>query len=359
MSVYKKIVIKVGSNVLSDKDKGIDSIVIENIVNQIAELKAKSIEIILVSSGAVAAGRTTIQVNPKFDTVAKRQVLASVGQVKLLQKYDTYFSKKDITTAQVLVTKEDFRQNTHQHYFNMRNCFEALLQQGVIPIVNENDVVSVSELMFTDNDELAGLIATMLNADALIILSNVDGIFDGDPKLASSKIISIVDDKNVELKGIVTSEKSDFGRGGMMTKSNIARKVAKSGIGVHIANGKISDILLQITSRTFGEVGTYFKPTKQASNAKKRIAFSESKGQIIINKGAAEALLQPKATSLLAVGIVSISNEFQAGDIVQICLENGQVLGVGKTQFSSKKINEILGKKGSKPVVHYDFMMLV
>ncbi len=359
MNKYNKVVIKVGSNVLSDLEAGIDTKIIESLVQQIAFLRENSIDIILVSSGAVASGRNLVQLNSKLDTVAKRQVLASVGQVKLLQKYEHFFSINQILIAQVLVTKEDFRQNKNGHYFNMRNCFEALLQHRILPIVNENDVVSVSELMFTDNDELAGLIATMLNADALIILSNVNGIYDGDPKLPTSKIISVIDDKNADFKGIVSAEKSEFGRGGMITKSSIARKVAKSGIAVHIANGKEIDILKKIIFEPKGNFGTYFVPTKHASNTKKRIAFSDTKGKIIINDGAALAITQQQAKSLLAVGIIGVENEFIAGDIVQIVTQNNVLIGIGKVQFSSKKILEIKGTKGMKPVVHYDFLTIV
>lgn len=357
--MYKKIVIKVGSNVLSDKDNKIDEKIIESLTSQIGFLHESGSEIILISSGAVASGRSILKLHPKLDTLAQRQVLAAVGQVKLLQKYDLFFEKLNIISAQVLVTKEDFRQNKNAHYFNMRNCFEALLQQGVVPIVNENDVVSVSELMFTDNDELAGLIATMLNADALVILTNVNGIYDGNPNLETSKLISIIDDKIADFKGIIASEKSDFGKGGMLTKSSIARKVAKSGIPVHIINGKINNIIIRAITEKKGAIGTYFTPTKQASNAKKRIAFSETKGQIIINEGAALALQQPKAISLLAVGIVDVLNDFQSNEIVEIITIDKKVIALGKVQFSSKKILEIKGQKGSKPVVHYDFMTFV
>lgn len=359
MNKYNKVVIKVGSNVLSDLNTGIDTKIIENLVNQIVFLRENKIDVILVSSGAVASGRSIITLQPKMDTIAKRQVLAAVGQVKLLQKYEEFFSIKNTLIAQVLVTKEDFRQNKNGHYYNMRNCFDALLQNGVVPIVNENDVVSVSELMFTDNDELAGLIATMLNVDALLILSNVNGIYDGDPKQPTSNLISIVDAKSADFKGIISSEKSDFGRGGMLTKSTIARKVAKSGIAVHIANGKELDIIKKIIFEEQGQNGTFFVPTKQASNAKKRIAFSDTKGKIIINNGAVLALSQTKASSLLAVGIIAISNDFLAGDIVQIVSENMVLIAIGKVQYSSKKITEIKGKKGMKPVVHYDFLTLV
>src|SRR5581483_5933644 len=188
MSVsYQRIVIKVGSNVFTQKNGLPDNTRIAHLVDQIAAIKIQGKEVILVSSGAVASGRSLISVSEKADAVAARQLLASIGQVKLINTYSSLFSRYDMLCSQILVTKEDFRDRLH--YLNMRNCLEVLLQHEVIPVVNENDVVSVTELMFTDNDELAGLIAAMLNANALIILTNVDGIYDGDPKLSSSKVI--------------------------------------------------------------------------------------------------------------------------------------------------------------------------
>src|ERR1700712_3441477 len=178
---YHRIIIKIGSNVITRADGLPDTERIAHLVNQIAEIKEQGKEVILVSSGAVASGRSLITVTDKYDAVATRQLLASIGQVKLINTYSHLFEKFDILCSQVLVTKEDFRDRLH--YLNMKNCLEILLQHQVIPVVNENDVVSVTELMFTDNDELAGLIAAQLDADALIILTNVDGIFTGDPRL--------------------------------------------------------------------------------------------------------------------------------------------------------------------------------
>src|ERR1700712_2936759 len=184
---YKRIVVKIGSNVLTQSNGLPDQHRIGKLVEQMAAIKQQGIEVTVVSSGAVAAGRSLITVSDKYDAIATRQLLASIGQVKLINTYTQLFEKHDILCSQVLVTTEDFK--GRQHYLNMKNCLEILLQHQVIPIVNENDVVSVTELMFTDNDELAGLIASMLNAQALIILTNVDGIYDGDPELPGSKLI--------------------------------------------------------------------------------------------------------------------------------------------------------------------------
>lgn len=358
MLKYKKIVVKVGSNVLTDQNGGLDTTRIAHLVDQIAALQNLGLEVILISSGAVASGRSLIKIADKSDAISTRQVLASVGQVKLLNTYFELFSKKNIICSQVLVTKEDFRDRTH--YMNMQNCFGALLNNNIIPIVNENDVISITELMFTDNDELAGLIATMMNSEALIILSNVDGIFSGDPKDANSKIISVIDEKQVDFSKYIQTSKSEFGRGGMITKCNIARKVSKTGITVHIANGKKAHILEQLLNDEHNKVGTTFLPFKSTSGAKKRIAFSETfaKGTIFINEGARNALVSNKASSLLTVGIVKIEGEFQTGDVVRILDENDKLVGMGKVQYPSAKAKELMGQKGQKPMIHYDYLYL-
>src|ERR1700761_3393381 len=203
---YHRIIIKIGSNVFTQQDGLPDLKRIGHLVEQIAAIKKQCKEVILVSSGAVASGRSLITVAEKHDAVAARQLLASIGQVKLINTYAQLFERFNILCSQVLVTKEDFRDR--MHYLNMKTCLQLLLQYGVIPVVNENDVVSVTELMFTDNDELAGLIASMLNAQALIILTNVDGIYDGDPKLADSSIIGEIDGANIDFSAFITSGRS-------------------------------------------------------------------------------------------------------------------------------------------------------
>lgn len=354
---FKKVVVKVGSNVLTKTDGSLDEVVLGQLTAQLAFLKQNNIEVVLVSSGAVAAGRGLIEVLDKSDAISSRQVFAAVGQVKLLQNYYTLFNEHGINCAQVLVTKEDFRDRTH--YLHMRNCFTALIQNNIIPIVNENDVISVTELMFTDNDELAGLIATMINAEVLIILSNVDGIYDGNPKLLDSKLINVVDRK-LDLGKFIQSTKSEFGRGGMITKYSIATRVAANGITVKIGNGKKSNILIQLLQDYNFSVGTSFPGAKTISAAKKQLAFTESfaKGEIVINEGAAKAILSEQASSLLTVGIIEILGEFQSGDIAKITDNKGTVIGLGKVQYNSKKAKDLIGIRNQKPIVHYDYLYL-
>ncbi|HEX7762578.1 MAG TPA: glutamate 5-kinase, partial [Cellvibrio sp.] len=194
------IAIKVGSNVLTNKEGLLDEQVIINISRQIKALRDQGHRVLLISSGAVAAGRSLYQFKKKTDTVVQRQVLSSIGQVKLISRYSEIFDTLDMKCAQVLVTKEDFK--SRHHYLNMQNCLAALLSNNIVPVINENDVVSVTELMFTDNDELAGLVSAMVNTDILIILTNVDGIYDGDPDQPGTHLIHTYDSKVINLEDI-------------------------------------------------------------------------------------------------------------------------------------------------------------
>lgn len=353
---YHRIVIKVGSNVLTQPNGLPDVNRISHLVEQIAAIKKAGKEVILVSSGAVASGRSLIQVSEKSDAVATRQLLASIGQVKLINTYSNFFSNFDMLCSQVLVTKEDFRDR--MHYLNMKNCLEILLQHHVVPVVNENDVVSVTELMFTDNDELAGLIASMLNAQALIILSNVDGIYNGDPKAEGSKVIEEIGGETTDFSAFISSGKSQFGRGGMITKSTMAQKVAQLGIAVHIANGTKDHVLTDLLDNNL--IHTRFIPDKHKSGKKKWIAHSANfaTGIVRINAGAKEALTSNRATSLLPVGVISIIADFKKGDIIKLIDEDDKPVGVGIAEYGSDKASERIGAKKQKPLVHYDYLYL-
>jgi glutamate 5-kinase len=353
---YHRIIIKIGSNVFTQENGLPDLQRIKHLVGQIAAIKKQGIEVILVSSGAVASGRSLITVSEKSDAVATRQLLASIGQVKLINTYSQLFDQFEILCSQVLVTKEDFRDRLH--YLNMKNCLEILLQHNVIPVVNENDVVSITELMFTDNDELAGLIASMLDAQALIVLTNVDGIYNGDPKLEGSKVISEVNSTNNDFSSYVVSSRSQFGRGGMITKSTMAQKIAQLGIAVHIANGTKENILTDVLAGK--ALHTHFKPDKKTSGKKKWIAHSENSatGIVLVNEGAKTALLSSKATSLLPVGIVKILSEFKKGEIIKLVDDDKKIIGLGIAEYGSDKAKEKIGQKNQKPLVHYDYLYL-
>jgi glutamate 5-kinase len=353
---YHRIVVKIGSNVFTQKDGLPDLKRIGHLAGQIAAIKTQGKEVILVSSGAVASGRSMITVSEKSDAVAARQLLASIGQVKLINTYSKLFGAYDMLCSQILVTKEDFRDRLH--YLNMRNCLEVLLQHQVIPVVNENDVVSVTELMFTDNDELAGLIASMLNAQALIILTNVDGIYNGDPKSPGSGLIEQIDNLTPEFSSFITSGRSQFGRGGMITKSTMSRKVAQLGIAVHIANGTKDNVLTDVLSDKIPH--TRFVPDKTKSGKKKWIAHSVhyATGVVKVNEGARIALNSNKATSLLPVGIIDVVADFSKGEIIKLVDERDKLIGLGIAEYSAEKAREKIGQKNQKPLVHYDYLYL-
>jgi glutamate 5-kinase len=352
-TAYKKIVIKIGSNVLTRDDGLPDLERFEHLVEQLVALKKQGKEVVLVSSGAVASGRSLISISEKQNAVAARQLLASIGQIKLINTYMQLFEKQGMLCSQVLVTKEDFRDR--MHYLNIKNCLEILLQHQVIPVVNENDVVSVTELMFTDNDELAGLIASMLNADVLIILSNVDGIYNGNPKSEGVHVIPEIRAGEGNIGSFITTGKSGFGRGGMVTKLSMAQKVAKLGIPVVIANGTTPHILNGILQDSI--VHTRFIPEKNTSGKKKWIAHSENAatGIVQLNAGAKEALLSGRASSLLPVGIVRITGDFKKGDIVKLVDVHEHLIGLGVAEYGADKAKEHIGEQKQRPLVHYNY----
>ena len=355
----KRIAVKIGSNVLTRKDGTLDITRMSALVDQVAELHHAGMEIVLISSGAVASGRSEVKVSKKLDSVSARQLYSAVGQAKLINRYYELFREHGLMCGQVLTTKENFGSRTH--YLNQKHCMEVMLEHGVIPIVNENDTISVTELMFTDNDELSGLIATMMGMDALIILSNIDGIYNGNPADSASQVIPVVERGKTDLASYVQTGRSSFGRGGMLTKCHIAQKVADEGIMVVIANGKRSNILLDLLKDLEATPCTRFLPAaKPVSSVKKRIAHSEgfAKGEIHINKGAEEALLAPTATSLLLVGVTQVVGDFEKDDIVRIVNEEGRLLGVGCAGYGSEEARALIGSRDRKPLVHYDYLYI-
>ena len=356
MSITKKIVVKIGSNVLTLASGLPDKKRMAQLVSQIASLKATGIQVILVSSGAVAAGRSVANNYEHLDTITKRQMLAAVGQTELMHTYRELFQQHNETCAQVLVTKESFR--TRQHYLNIKNCLDGLLKSNITPIINENDVVSITELMFTDNDELSGLVAAMLDVESLVLLTNVDGIFTAHPKEPNATLIQDFNATLVDLENAVSDIKSEFGRGGMFSKATTAKKTSELGIDVYIGNGTKDNIVTALLNK---ETGTYFKANENpVSPVKKWVAHAGdfSKAQIIINDGAKEALMSTKANSLLMVGVIAIKGAFKKGDVVNILDPEQNKIGLGKVTFDSKEANSLIGEKGQQPIIHYNYLVL-
>lgn len=252
-----RLVIKVGSNVLTRRDGKLDVTRMSALVDQIAWLRKQGYEVILVSSGAVACGRRELTVDHSLDSVEQRQLFSAVGQVKLVGLYYNLFREYGIHVGQVLTMKENF--DPGEQYQNQQACMRVMLENNVLPIVNENDTVSVTELMFTDNDELSGLIAQMIHADTLILLSNIDGIYNGHPDDPASEIIREVE-SGTDLSQYIKAEKSAFGRGGMHSKYTTATKVAQTGIRVIIANGERENILVDLINNKQNVPHTEFKP---------------------------------------------------------------------------------------------------
>lgn len=355
---YKKIAVKIGSNVLTSADEKLNIERIQKLVTQFVWLHRKGIEIIIVSSGAVAAGRNLIGGNKKMDVVDERQLYSAIGQVKLINHYRNLFEEKNIIIGQILTTKTNFE--GRNQYLNQRNCIQLMLDNKIIPIINENDAVSLSELMFTDNDELSGLIATMMNVDALFILSNVDGVYNLHPDNYKAKVIRELDNKKAD--EIVPFGKSKFGRGGMKTKIAIASKVAKEGVDVYIANGMKDDILIELMNKEKDTLCTLIKGSETSTSSIKRwIAHSDgfAKGEIYIDDHAQQALCSDKAVSLLPVGITKIKGIFEKDDIVQVLNTKNELIGYGKTLQSSEKVKKLIGKKQQRPIIHYDYLYLL
>lgn len=361
MNKYKRVTIKIGSNVLTRADGTLNVTRLSSLVDQIATLRRHGIEVVLVSSGAVACGRSELKddVSAKMSEVDQRQIFSAVGQVKLINRYYDFFGAHGLHVGQVLTLKESFA--TRNHYLNQRNCMMVMLRNGVIPVVNENDTVSLTELMFTDNDELSGLIASMLGCDALVILSNIDGIYTSAPGTPGSEVIRLIEPGS-DFSGCVSAARSGLGRGGMKTKYRVARKVADEGIEVIIANGATQEILPKLLlDDTVTALCTRFVPSPEPTSTLKRwLAHSEgfAKGRIILNDNAVETLKSDGAASVLAVGITAVEGDFEKDEIITIADKDGTDFGVGRIAFDSDYVKQNIGVSGLKPLIRYEHIYI-
>jgi len=349
----KRIIIKVGSNVIT-RDNGLpDETIMAIIATQIAQLKRQGAEVVLVSSGAVASGRNLIPDSAKWSKTVQRQVLAAAGQPRLMSLYSHLFAQENLICAQVLATKEDFRDKSH--YTNMKNCLLSLLRHNIVPVVNENDVVAVQELMFTDNDELSALIATMLDADLLLLLSNIDGILDFSQQPPA--LVTHINANDKSHQNLIQAKRSGAGRGGMISKYRMAIQAAQNGITVHIANGRKPDVILRIAAGA--PEGTRFEALRRRSSVKRWMQFSgsEPKGSVVIDENAVAALRE-SVCSLLPVGVRTVSGEFEKGDLIEILGLDGAHIGIGLAQYGAETAQKWAGQKGKKPLVHYDYLLV-
>jgi glutamate 5-kinase len=344
----KLIVVKVGTSSLTHQNGCLNIHEMTRLVTQTSTLIKQGYKIILVTSGAVASGVAELGARPNPNDILFQQVCAAVGQSILMAHYRTLFREHGIKVSQILLTKEDLSKRSS--YLHTCNVIDKLLQLGVIPIINENDVTSTDELIplteyydvnFSDNDLLSVLIANAVQADLLVILSNVDGLYTMNPQKPEAQLISTVERITPELKTMVEG-KSTLGRGGMKTKLQAAEIATQGGIPVIIANSYTNDVLLDVIAGK--PIGTYFNPTGKLSRRKKWIAYGAStKGLIYVNMGAEKAIF--KGSSLLPIGVTEVSGQFTVGDVISLVNQKGVKFGRGIVNYTVEEIKSIKGLK--------------
>ncbi|MBC2696430.1 MAG: glutamate 5-kinase [Desulfobacteraceae bacterium] len=342
----KRIVVKVGSGVLTE-DNGLNLKALGSISKQICQLADRGLEIILVSSGAMALGTKKIGFSKRPDEIPKRQAIAAVGQAGLIMEYEKSFARYNKKVAQILLTRDDLI--NRKRYLNARNTLCTLLSWHVIPIINENDTVVVEEIKFGDNDNLSAMITLLMDADILINLTDIDGLYTKDPrKNQDAEHISVVTTIKKDIEKYATDIPGPLGTGGMLSKIIAAKKVTAAGIPMLIARGEKHDILIKLFAGK--EHGTFFIPKKEKlANRKCWIAFTlKPKGTIMIDDGAAAAILK-SGKSLLPSGIVRVEGEFIMGDAVEFRKENNdEILGTGLVNYCASDIRKIMGLKSGK-----------
>lgn len=368
----QRIIIKIGTQVLVNKSGNIDNQSLNRIAETVVGLKKRNFDVVIVSSGAIALGALKLGVTPPL-TMSEKQASASVGQGLLMKQYEQIFESSDITCGQILVTGSDF--SNRSSFLNLRDTFETLLKFGVVPVVNENDSVSTAELeeseqkSFGDNDKLSAIVASKIEADLLIILTNVDGVYNKNPKVDPSaqriKLIKNIDD----LKAVNSEGKSDLGRGGMAAKLEAAKTASICGVGVLITSIEKLDTLNNLSRETaiesLTDTGTVLLPSQKLKGKKKWIGTSSGfKALVVVNEGAKRALVHRNA-SLLSVGVVSLKGEFEIGDIISIRDDKGGEVARGLAKISSSALLELLSKprdaaaaKSSHILIHRDQLAL-
>jgi len=339
---YKRIVIKLGTNLLTGGSGKLDRAVMSGLVAQMAAVASVGGEITVVTSGAIAAGKEKLGLYKKNKDIPFKQVLASVGQSRLMNVYDSLFTEHNLTVAQALLTKRDL--NDRSGYLNARNTLLALTELGVITIVNENDVVAVDEIQeakFGDNDNLSAMVANLIDADLLLILSDIDGLYTANPRTdPDATLIPVVERVTPEVEALAGGVGSNVGTGGMITKIEAAKVATSSGVRVVIASGHAPDVIERVAA---GEgIGTHFLPHARP-DARHRWLVSglSARGKIVIDGGAARAVV--KCSSLLPAGVKLVEGAFKRGDIVRLVDEAGTQLGYGITNYDSTDVDRIKG----------------
>jgi glutamate 5-kinase len=362
----RRVVVKVGSAVLSDPD-GLRADVIDNLASQIDSIIGDGREVILVTSGAIAAGRARLR--RRTSTMAERQAAAATGQIELMGLWAKAFGARGKTIAQILLTHQDLAERRRRN--NAIHTIQSLLDAGVIPVVNENDTVAVEEIRMGDNDVLSSLVAGMVQAGLLIILSDVPGVLTGDPrKRPDARLIPLITNPEAEMRGLVTESAGPLGSGGMATKLQAARQAARAGISVIIGPGRDSDTLVAALDPE-RSVGTLILPARTRLKSRKHwIAFAlRPAGALGVDRGAAEAM-RDKGRSLLASGIREVRGEFTSGDCVSLLDHEGVEFGRGLVNYPaadvlrvkgkrSEEIPRVLGYKVADEIIHRDNFVLL
>lgn len=365
----RRIVIKIGSSILSSPERGLRNEVFSKLAREISSLKSQGYELAIVSSGAIAAGMGKLGLKNKPISITQKQATAAVGQTRLMNIYEKFFSKYKKMVAQILLTHDDL--SHRRRFLNARNTMLNLLELGIIPIINENDTVVVDEIKFGDNDNLSALITNLIEADLLIILTDIEGIFTTDPRIdPKAKFIPIIEDIDALQSGIIASDtKSICSIGGMLSKVEAAQKASRFGIPTIIARGTKKDVLKQIVGGE--EVGTLILPKKVALTSRKHwIAFNlKPKGDLFVDEGAKKAIVQ-RGKSLLPSGIVKIRGSFERGDSVSLIGPRGKEFAKGLVNYNYEELEKIkglksdqieknLGYKYSDEVIHRDDLVIL
>jgi glutamate 5-kinase len=362
----KRIVVKVGSGVLTE-DNGLNLRAIRSISRQICRLIESGVEVILVTSGAMASGVKKVELGQRPDELPQRQAAAAVGQAGLIMEYEKAFSRFHRKVAQILLTSDDL--SNRKRYLNARNTLYTLLSWHIIPIINENDTVSIEEIQFGDNDNLAAMIALLMDADLLVNLTNIDGLYTADPRVhAKAELIPLVTTISREIEKLASDIPGALSLGGMLGKIKAAKKLTAAGIPMIIANGEKPNTLIKLF--TGKPQGTFFVPRQQKMTSRKRwIGFTLTpKGVLHIDEGAAEAVFH-KSKSLLPSGIIHVDGEFDVGAAVEFKQAGHAIIGIGLVNYSAADIRKIVGCKtsqiktclGYKPydeVIHRDNLVI-
>lgn len=341
----KIILIKIGSAVLTGTD-GLDLKIIESLTQEMCELTRRGFSIVLVTSGAIASGKHRLNMTGKLKSIPEKQAAAAIGQGRLMRIYSKAFEKNKLYVAQILLTLADL--TDRRRYLNIRNTITKLMEWHVVPIINENDTVAFEEIKFGDNDNLAAMIANVIDADLFINLTTTDGLYDCNPaQFKKAKKIPLVSDITADIEAAATAETSNVGSGGMKSKIIAAKKVTSIGVPCIIAPGKRKKVLTDIMAGE--EIGTLFLPQASCLTSKKYWIYNtlRARGRLVVDDGAKRALLE-KGKSLLPSGVIATEGEFIAGDPVSCVDKEGALLAKGLVNYSADDIRKIMGLKTSQ-----------